>query len=194
MQIPRVRTVTRAQREGCIDVIVQAFRNDPVARWVYPDEHQYFRSFPQFVALFGGKAFEWDSAHCVEDQPAAALWLPPGVHPDEEALMALIEESVSAERRLAVAEMMEQMDAHHPAEPHWHLPLIATEPGSQGAGYGSALLRYGLTIADEQQKPAYLEATTERNMALYQRHGFEVAGRIQAGGSPPVTPMLRVPR
>jgi hypothetical protein len=42
--------------------------------------------------------------------------------------------------------------------------------------------------------PAYLEATSARNLPLYQRHGFEALGTIQAGDSPVITPMLRRPR
>jgi hypothetical protein len=41
---------------------------------------------------------------------------------------------------------------------------------------------------------AYLESSNLRNVPLYERHGFKVLGTIQAGGSPPITPMLRKPR
>jgi hypothetical protein len=42
--------------------------------------------------------------------------------------------------------------------------------------------------------PAYLESSNPRNISLYERHGFEIIGLIQAGGSPTLTPMLRRPR
>ncbi len=42
--------------------------------------------------------------------------------------------------------------------------------------------------------PAYLEATSERNKRLYERHGFEATGVIQSGSSPPLWPMLHKPR
>ncbi|MGH6833122.1 MAG: GNAT family N-acetyltransferase, partial [Methyloceanibacter sp.] len=81
-----------------------------------------------------------------------------------------------------------------PKEPHWYLPLIGTDPAKQGNGYGSALLRHALAICDREKMPAYLEATSARNVPLYQRHGFEALGTIQVGSSPPITPMLRKPR
>lgn len=40
----------------------------------------------------------------------------------------------------------------------------------------------------------YLEASSPRNKALYERHGFEATGVIQAGSSPPMWPMVRTPR
>jgi GNAT superfamily N-acetyltransferase len=61
----------------------------------------------------------------------------------------------------------------------------------QGNGYGSALLQASLARCDADGVPAYLEATSERNVPLYERYGFVKLGTIQAGSSPPLTPMLR---
>jgi ribosomal protein S18 acetylase RimI-like enzyme len=68
------------------------------------------------------------------------------------------------------------------------------DPAQQGRGYGSALLEHALCIIDEQGMPAYLEATTERNKALYERYDFEVVGEIQYGTSPTMWPMYRTAR
>lgn len=183
-----------ADSEPCVAAMVLAFSTDPGVRWMYPNPHQYVESFPRFVRAFGGRAFEHGTAHYVEGFLAAALWLSPGVHPDEEALMALIEDSVPADRRGEIHSLFEQMDGYHPAGAHWHLPLIGADPSHRGRGHGSALLNHALAICDQQQLPAYLEATSERSVPLYQKHGFEVLGTIQAGTSPPLTPMLRNPR
>jgi GNAT superfamily N-acetyltransferase len=86
------------------------------------------------------------------------------------------------------------MGAYHPEVPHWYLPLIGTDPARQSQGYGSALLRHALAICDAAMLPAYLEATSPRNVPFYQRHGFEALGTIQVADSPPITPMLRRPR
>lgn len=55
------------------------------------------------------------------------------------------------------------------------------------------LLRHALERCDQDQLPAYLEATSPMNRSLYGRHGFEEIGVIQAGASPPLWPMLRNP-
>jgi ribosomal protein S18 acetylase RimI-like enzyme len=173
---------------------VAAFRGDPVAQWFYPDSQQYLEIFPSFVQAFAGAAFVHDSAYCAEDYSAAALWLPPGVHSDEKALVAILEDTISQPRQAGVCALMEQMEQHHPAEPHWYLPMIGVVPERQGRGYGSALLKHALEQCDAAQALAYLEASTDKSVPLYQRHGFELVGMIQVGSSPPLFPMIRKPR
>jgi len=177
-----------------IDTIVLGFSADPIARWLFPEPQQFLATFPTITRLFGGRAFENDSAYHVEGYTGAALWLPPGVHPDEEGLTALFEDKFSGAMLEDVRSLFEQMDKFHPDEPCWHLTFIAVDPVKQGNGYGSALLKHTLAACDLDNKPAYLESTNPANVPLYQRHGFEVIGNIQAGSSPPMFPMAREPR
>jgi ribosomal protein S18 acetylase RimI-like enzyme len=86
------------------------------------------------------------------------------------------------------------MGAFHPSEPHWYLPMIGVNPSEQGRGVGSALLRKGLARCDADGLPAYLEATSLRNISFYEQFGFEAVGRIQAKTSPPIIPMFRQPQ
>jgi ribosomal protein S18 acetylase RimI-like enzyme len=188
-----VKTATVADKDACVALIALAFSNDPAARWAYKEPAAYLEYFPSFIRAFGCSAFDYDAAHHIEGT-AAALWIPPGVEPDEGPLIALVEQSVPADDLADVLAVFEQMGEAHPQEPHWYLPLIGTDPTQQGCGHGSALLRHALAICDADQVPAYLEATSPRNVALYQRHGFEITGTIQAGNSPPITPMVRRPR
>jgi ribosomal protein S18 acetylase RimI-like enzyme len=188
-----VRTATQSEIDQCVATIVLAFSGDPAARWGFADPKTYFEVFPRFVKAFGGRAFDHGSAHHVPGC-AAALWLPPGVEPDEETMVALIESATANGDQEAMFSLFEQMGTFHPKEPHWYLPLIGTDPAKQGNGHGSALLRHALAICDRDRMPAYLEATSARNVPLYRRHGFEVLGSIQAGDSPAITPMLRSPQ
>ena len=119
---------------------------------------------------------------------------PPNTQPDEAALMALIQQGVEGSKQPALASILEQLSGHHPQEPHWHLAMIGTDPICQGQGYGSALLAHTLAICDQQRNLVYLEATNARNVALYQKHGFEVLGTVQAENSPTLYPMLRHPQ
>ena len=173
--------------------MTMAFSNDPVTRWVLRDAHQYLTYWPQFVKAFGGGAFANGTADATDDHGGVALWLPPEVEADEETMGALTAEAVPPAEQDEVFAFLGQMGEFHPTERHWYLPLIGVDVTRQGMGYGSALLRHACERCDRDRLPAYLEATTPRSKALYERHGFEELGVIQAGGSPAMWPMLRRP-
>jgi ribosomal protein S18 acetylase RimI-like enzyme len=194
MTKPIIKTATPSSADQAIGTVVLAFSSDPVARWFYPDPHQYLLHLPSFVRLFAGKAFEHNSAYYVDGYLAAALWLPPDVHSDENALAALLQRTIPEENQQEIFGFVEQMDNSHPSEPHWYLPMIGVDPSKQGQGYGSALLKHALERCDGEGKLAYLEASSPKSIPLYQRHGFERVGTIQVGSSPPLFPMLRKPR
>jgi GNAT superfamily N-acetyltransferase len=181
-------------RERAVAVITMAFSADPIARWFIRDAASYLNNFPPFVEAFGGGAFEHGSADVVEDFAGAALWLPPGIGPDEETMGALALQAIPADEQEERFGFMAQQGELHPKEPHWYLPLIGVDLTQQGRGYGSALLQFALQRCDRDHLPAYLEATSPQNKRLYERHGFEAIGVIQYGSSPPMWPMLRKPR
>lgn len=187
-------TTAPSEAEQAIAVITLAFSSDPVARWTFPDPHQYLVHFPAIVRAFGGRAFAHGTGHHVAGFVGAALWLRPGIEPDEEALTAVVRASVAPARQAAAFAMFEQMGRHHPHEPHWYLPLIGVDPAHQGQGHGSALLQHALRRCDEDHVPAYLESTNPLNIPLYERHGFKRLTTIQVDSSPPMVPMLRAPR
>jgi ribosomal protein S18 acetylase RimI-like enzyme len=171
-----------------------AFGYDPIARWIFPEPHQYLTYMTAFVPPFAGQAFERDTAYRTDDFAAASLWLPPEAHSDQEALGELLPRAISEADQPKVFAFFELMGVHHPTEPHWYLPLIGVDPTRQGQGYGSALLRHALQISDRDRLPAYLEATSPHNRRLYERHDFEAIGEIQSADSPPMWPMLRTAR
>jgi ribosomal protein S18 acetylase RimI-like enzyme len=188
-----IKTVTPSNADQAVGTVVLAFSADPVARWFYPDPHQYLLHLPSFVRAFAGRAFEYNSAYHTDGYSGAALWLPPEVHPDENALIELLQRTIPEENQQEIFAFMEQMDSSHPSEPHWYLPMIGVDPAKQGNGYGSALLKHALERCDDKRKLAYLEASSPKSIPLYQRHGFELAGTIQVGSSPPMFPMVRKP-
>ena len=194
MSAIQVRAAGQPDEQAVIDVITLAFSTDPMARWAYPAPETFLGVWPLMIRAFGGAGFAHGTVHLIEGGGAAAMWLPPGVEPDLEALMALTERHAPPERQVDMAQVFEQMASYHPEEPCWYLPLIGVDPIAQGNGHGSALLRYALEQVDQARAPAYLESSNSRNVPLYQRHGFEVLGSVQAGSSPTVVPMLRRPR
>ena len=158
MTTPIIRIATAFDEAPAIDVVVLAFSADPAARWTWPDPQQYLTHFPPLVEAFGGKAFAHGSAYYVDGYAGAALWLPPGVQPDEDAL--------SEQKLKDVFAAFEQMGRYHPSEPHWYLPLFGVDPFHQGKGYGAALMQHALIPCDRDHTLAYLESTNPKNIPL----------------------------
>lgn len=194
MTTSSIKTAAKPDEASTLDVVLLAFSADPAARWTWPDPNQYLTHFPRFVRVLGGKAFAHESAYYVDGYAGAALWLPPEVRPDEDALMTLLQSTASPQAQTDGVLLFEQMERYHPQERHWYLPFIGVDPLHQGKGYGAALMQHALIPCDRDHTLAYLESSNPKNIPLYERYGFELLGTVQVGTSPPIFPMLRKPR
>jgi GNAT superfamily N-acetyltransferase len=85
-------------------------------------------------------------------------------------------------------------DTHHPREPHWYLQMLGTDPELQGKGIGSALLAQVLERCDRGGQKVYLEASKEKNIPFYARHGFAVSEEMHMPRGPTIWAMWRDPR
>lgn len=130
------------------------------------------------------------------DRAATALWVPPGRSPVPDADAVAFEVAVSdmaghdAARIFAVMALLDEV---HPTAPNRFLWFLGTRPEVQGTGRGSALLRDMLARCDVEGRAAYLDATSEHNRRLYERHGFEVVDRHVLDDAPPLYSMWRSP-
>jgi GNAT superfamily N-acetyltransferase len=188
-----IKKAAKLDLEQIINSIVLAFRADPAARWMYPSPQQYLKNFPNFVRTFGAKAFDSETVYYIDGYSGAAFWLPPQTEPDSEAIGAFLQQTIS-EQQEEVFAVLEQMGSYHPHEPHWYLAILGVEPTRQKKGYGSALMKPTLAECDRDRTIAYLESSNPINIPFYEKHGFEVIGKIQAGESPIIFPMLRYPQ
>jgi GNAT superfamily N-acetyltransferase len=84
-------------------------------------------------------------------------------------------------------------ESNHPQEPHYYIRYLGVATRFQGHGLGTALLRPTLDRCDKEGMPAYLEASTERSAALYQRLGFVNLGELRVPNGPRFWPMRRPP-
>ena len=191
---PTVRSAVEAERNALHAVITLAFSIDPVARWVAPNPTTFLASMPLFVDAFGCNGLPQGASFVTDGFFGAALWLPPGVEPDGERMDELMMQYIQPPIRDEFIALFGEMATYHPTEPHWYLPMIGVDPAQQNRGYGAALMRHATQIFDRDGAVAYLESSNPRNLSLYERHGFEQLGTIQVGSSPPVYPMLRMPR
>jgi hypothetical protein len=118
MSAPSAILASTSDYDRSIAALVAAFISDPFIRWIFPDAKQYLHYFPEVLKHFAGRAFDHGSAYRSEYFKAAALWLPPGVGPDEEAFGAVIQEGVASELQGEVFAVLEQVGASHPPDAH----------------------------------------------------------------------------
>lgn len=187
---PAVKAVAPDEKERVWDAVTLAFSDDPMMRWMMAEPRDYLANLRHLQAALAGPSFANGGAFRLDDFSAAALWLPPGVEVDGEAMMASMAR-VPEKLHGGLGGVVEQMGAFHPHEPHWYLAVLGVDVNRQGKGLGAILMKHVLARVDAEHKPAYLESSNARNIPFYERHGFEVLGRIQSGASPSITPMLR---
>jgi ribosomal protein S18 acetylase RimI-like enzyme len=93
-------------------------------------------------------------------------------------------------RQPRAARFVVAIESRHLREPHYYFAEIGVRPDMQGSGLGSglgsALMRPTLDRCDRESLPAYLDATSKRSAALYERLGFSVIRELTVGSSPPL--------
>jgi GNAT superfamily N-acetyltransferase len=191
----READASRADVAPLARALAAAFENDPIFAWLLPNERRrpdkllrFFTLELESVVLPSGTA--WMSP----EASGACLELPP-----DNWRMPLQTQALQDPQFVAVFGRslpralitITQMERRHLREPHFYVPYVGVAPEGQGAGLGTKLLGRTLERADAAGLPTYLEATSERNAALYERLGFEHLGPFTVLGSPPLWPMRR---
>jgi ribosomal protein S18 acetylase RimI-like enzyme len=180
-------------------LMARAFQDDPVTRWILPDDDLRRRRLP---AVYGMQMRTWyvpwgrtDAVVHDGRLAAAALWSPPDrPHPSPAAQLRQLPIALRTAGRGfgRVISANRSLVAARPGEPHWYLAEIATDPPVQGLGLGGRLVRHGLARCDRDGVPGYLEAA-EHNVPYYERFGFAVTRAIEFRSGPTVFGMLRPP-
>jgi ribosomal protein S18 acetylase RimI-like enzyme len=191
MSGPRIATDADAVTVG--QVLAAGFEDDPVMTWVFPVPETRRKLDVMFGFIARELFVPFGSAWICDG--AAAAWTPPNPKPwasdRAERFFAELSEVCSDDDFERLGAMEAAMEAAHPKETHWYLSAVAAMPERRGGGLGTTLLAASLEVVDRDGLPAYLESSNPRNITLYERHGFEVTGRIEIPGGPPMIPMWR---
>jgi GNAT superfamily N-acetyltransferase len=194
---PTLRTATAHDVSHLKSVLAAAFHEDPIFGWLMPEEatrqarlRRFFELELRYVALPRGCA--WTSSAL----SGAALCLPPDAW--RLPTRVLVTQGPSFARAFGArlpraAGLLSMIERRHIREPHYYFAYVGVSPEAQGQGLGTELIRPTLDCCDEEGLPAYLEASSERNAALYARLGFELKDELRFAGSPPLRLMLRPP-
>ena len=194
-----VRPATAADAPRIAAALAKAFYDDPVASWLFRDDSRRMRQLERGFALFTRRLYlPAGECYTTEHVAGGALWLPPGRWQAGLAAQLRVLAGLAGisgrgfPRFLRYSRLLE---SKHRRKDHYYLPYMGVEPGGQGRGIGTALLRPVLKRCDSAGLPAYLEASSPRNRDLYKRHGFEVVEIVElAAGGPAHWLMWREPR
>jgi ribosomal protein S18 acetylase RimI-like enzyme len=177
--------------------LADAFVDDPVFTFLRPGRLRpearlrtmFAVEIEQYVLANGGTVWttsDYDGA--VAELPPGA-WEMPKSATGKETLKWIRAYRTRLPRAIRV---QRAMDERHVREPHFYVRTVGVRTARQGQGLGSMLMRPTLERADSAGLPAYLEASSERSAALYERLGFGHLGVFELPeGGPPVWPMLR---
>jgi ribosomal protein S18 acetylase RimI-like enzyme len=198
-EIDSVRKATPDEAGTLAAILAHAFYDDPAMRWVITDYQRrgelLERSFDLYLRRLW---FKQDECYTTSSAAGAIVWEAPGqwkVGVIDQLRLFPAMARINGRLLPRILRALAALEANHPAEPHYYLPFVGVEPEWQGRGLGTALMRPVLDRCDNEQVAAYLEASSPRNRALYERHGFQVTEEFSLGsGSPPLWRMWRAPQ
>lgn len=191
-----VRQVTADDAPVLEGVLARAFEHDPCLLWVFRDDavradhlRMLFRSA---LDLFVPHGISYTTA----DKAGVSLWAPPGHWRTPEEVVAemapAFAEAFGEETLMRLITFFGCTEEKHPDVDHYYLAVLGSDQGRQGQGLGSANMRPVLERADAEGLPCYLESSNERNVPLYERHGFETTEVVHIPGEgPPIWLMWR---
>ncbi len=178
------------------DVLARSFLDDPIMEWLVPDDANRYRRLLPFYRAELGVARRCGRVLTDTDVSGTALWYPPGRwrQPTIEVLRSAPRIVRSLGRRLSRGlQLIREVDAAHPREPHWYLAILGTHPDRQGRGVGAAVITAITDRCDREETPAYLESSKAENIPYYERFGFWVRSEVAVPGGPTLWTMWRDP-
>lgn len=200
---PRVRLAREGENDIAARILTDAFIDeDGLNYWLKQGAAKTRARKSFFDAAVRDVVHANRQLYLAEDSAAplgAAIWLKPGdkafdLPPLRELMLTPLLFAVAGVRGMRRATALgRKLSRLHPSTPHAHLVFLGVSPQAQGRGVGSAILKHTLAPLDAAGLPAYLEASTERNVALYQRHGFAISGEFTLPGLH-MRAMFREPR
>ena len=181
-------------------MMARAYREDPFSMFLvagHPDPAESLRR--SFAQQIRSVYMPLGVARTTDDLAGIALWSRPGAWKlpvaRQVSLLPGFVRNLGIRRVPRAMRAFTEAERHHPDDrPHWHLQILAVDPERQGSGIGSALMRDVLAPADSEHQPAFLETTTERNVRLYERHGFHIHEEWRMTRGPQVWGMWREPQ
>jgi len=192
-----VRIATAAEVPKVAAIYADAFVTDPVFRFLCPGRLRqkgrlrtvFETELELYVLRNGGTVWTTSGFGGAVAELPPGRWEMPTTATGREALRLLRAYRTRLPRALNA---QKELAKRHLSEPHFYVRTVGVRTALQGQGFGSMLMQPTLKRADSAGLPTYIEASSERSAALYERLGFVHLGVFDLpDGGPPVWPMRR---
>lgn len=193
------RLATPADLEGVVGTLVEAFDQDPVWSWAFPDPEARAAQHAVVFRMTVAHAIANDAVWLTSDYGAVVTAFGPGVNEmsdaDSEQFPKVLGELLG-DHAVPVNGLFERFEQARPVEtPHLYVSMIGVRDRTRGHGIGMALLAHVAEQGEAQGIGVYLESSNGANDRRYGAAGFSVHGSIPvAEGRPTVNTMWRAPR
>lgn len=177
--VSEIRQADPSRVAPIAEVLGRAFVTEPLMTWPLGGrnddlEERCIRAYASYLGPLLDAGLVWETA---DGHGALVLVSPDQTEVWDDAL-AQVDDSethdMTDDGGLRHERFWEWVSARIPSEPLWHLDSVAVEPGWQGRGIGSALVKFGLEQARDSHTAVILETGTPHNVPLYERLGFNV--------------------
>ncbi|MBY9004900.1 MAG: GNAT family N-acetyltransferase [Candidatus Lokiarchaeota archaeon] len=189
-----------------IKVAGNAFQEDPVTIFTYPDEGERRQNVQYGFYMIYNYGIKHGLTYATsKNLEGITIWLPPNkVYQSFLTMMryggfySMRKVGLNMKvikKIMAVFNYEDERHKHLVPYDHWYFQNIAVQPEEQGKGYGGLLIRTMIKTIESEGLPIYVETNTEKSVSIYQKYGFEI---IEHGIVPktdvPLWCMLRKPR
>jgi len=173
-----------------VEVISQAFQNDPLCVYMLPGEHSRLKTLRKFFHAYGMVYIKNGKGYGVgEPIKGVAFWMDPSSGDLSVSVKSLgvfipvlfTSYSIGYLRARPILRETELLHQKYASEPHYYLDNLAVMPADQGKGYSSQLMRPILEKADAEKSIAYTDTVTRANVPLYEHFGFQVMEACAVG-------------
>jgi len=170
-------------KKACV-VAGNAFQDDPVTIFTYPDEKERKEKVQYGFYMLYNYGIKHGLAYAISKiLEGITIWLPPDkVYPSTWTMMRYggfyamrkVGLKLKAMKRImTVFNYEEERHKHLVPYDHWYFQNIAVKPEEQGKGYGGLLISTMLKTIESDGLPVYVETNTEKSVSIYQKYGFE---------------------
>ena len=178
--------------DEAVKVLCEAFYDYPVMRFVIgPAGDDYDRRLRLLVGFFTASRLLRDypvlGVASQEGRVVAVAGIDPAEGRSEPPALSELGRQLATELGQDAVERLEAFSAscqrHEPEVPHYNLGMIGVRRASAGQGHGRRLLEAVHEMSARDQASVGVGLTTEdpRNVALYERFGYEIVGEEDVG-------------